>query len=421
MRRNDSPVNLSAAKSNATCSVSGHEERWCTPLVTSELRRQGELAQSSDFVQRLLADRVESPGDRQPGTDKSRPDSGECEVVALAAEHARAWDDFIEAHPDGTIFHTLAWRRAVGEAFGHRDLYLLARRRGRVVGVLPLFLVQSRIAGRRLVSVPYGVGGGILATDVQAGRALFEWAKAHASELRCSFIDLRGARASIPELPIVPRYVNFSRELPGDAAAVLPWLPRKARADARTAREKHRLSVSVGDEHLPRVWHLYTVSMRRLASLAYPLRYFEALVRHTPGRHWVSLVCWEGRPVAGLVTFLYKDRVMPYFIGTTDEARRCHAAHFIYLTTMEQGAASGYRVFDFGRSRCGNPGSYNFKRFCGFEPHPLEYQCYTLPGRRAWDIVPDNAHVRAARRIWPHLPLRLTQVLGARLAHHITG
>jgi len=347
--------------------------------------------------------------------------SAPCRVVGLTTDRQREWDVYVTLHPDGTLFHTTAWRNAVGDAFGLEDVYLTAVRDDRIVGALPMFMVASRIAGRLLVSVPYGVGGGIIADDNQAVAALFEAATRTASERRCSTIDLRSERAMVPDVPVVDRYVGFRRELPDRVGDVLGWLPRKARAAARNARDKYRLTVSFGDEHLKEVWRLYSISMRRLASLTYPFRFFERLVDCTPKRHWVSIVEWDGRTVGGLVTFLFKDTVMPYFIGTTDEAKRCSAANFMYLCVMMRAVQSGYRIFDFGRSRRDNTGSYNFKRFNGFTPRPLAYQSYNPPGFAAPNLSPSNPKFRFARRLWTHLPLCVTKILGARLARHIPG
>ncbi len=342
-------------------------------------------------------------------------------MLALSRDRYGQWDEYVLSHADGTLFHTLAWRDAVKETFGHDDVYLAAFRNGRIVGVLPRFFVAGRIAGRMLGSVPYGVGGGIIAEDDEAAAVLFDAAKETAHERGCGMIDLRSERAVVPSLPIEDRYVGFRRELPDDPGEVLGWLPRKARAAARNARNKYRLTVSFSDQHLRTVWRLYSISMRRLASLTYPLTFFERLVANTTDRHWVCVVEWNGRPVAGLVTFLFGECVMPYFIGTTNEARSCNAANFIYLAVMERGVEHGYRVFDFGRSRRGNTGSYDFKRFNGFEPRPLEYQYYTPPGRAAPDLSPDNPKFALARRVWPHLPLWFTRTVGALLARDITG
>ena len=344
-----------------------------------------------------------------------------CRVVGLTADRQSEWDTYVISHPEGTLFHTAAWRNAVGETFGHKDIYLMAIRNGRIVGGLPVFLMASRIAGRLLVSVPYGVGGGIIADDDEAATALFETAKEVAHKQRCLAIDLRSERAIIPGVPVVDRYVGFRRELPDHAGDVLGWLPRKARAAARNARDKYRLIATFGDEHVKEVWRLYSISMRRLASLTYPFRFFGQLIASTPKQHLVAIVEWKGRPVAGLITFLFKDTVMPYFIGTTDEARQCSATNFIYLSVMMRAVQCGYRVFDFGRSRRDNTGSYNFKRFNGFEPRTLAYQTYSMPGTATPDLSPGNPKFRVARRVWPQLPLCITRTLGVWLARQIPG
>ncbi len=342
-------------------------------------------------------------------------------VATLSFHHDTAWGRYVMTHREGTLFHTLAWRNAVKEAFSHEDCYLVARREDRIVGAVPLFFIRSRLTGRMLVSVPYGVGGGIIADDIETAIALFNSARELADRLRCDTIDLRSERAVLPDLPTVDDYVGFRRELPGAVDEVPGWLPRKARAAARNARTRYKLTVSYGDEHVAQVWRLYSKTMRRLGSISYPLAFFERLIAHTPDRHFTSIVRRDGRTVGGLITFLFKDRVMPYFFGSTDEARRCGAANLVYLSAMQRGVALGYRVFDFGRSRRDNVGSANFKRFNGFTPRPLGYQRYTPPGRRGPDLSPGNPRFRFARRLWPYLPLCVTRVAGARLARHIPG
>jgi hypothetical protein len=45
--------------------------------------------------------------------------------------------------PEATVDHSWAWRSIFEDVFGHRTVYLAARRDGAVVGVLPLVLFQS--------------------------------------------------------------------------------------------------------------------------------------------------------------------------------------------------------------------------------------------------------------------------------------
>ncbi|HNQ23323.1 MAG TPA: FemAB family PEP-CTERM system-associated protein [Phycisphaerae bacterium] len=342
-------------------------------------------------------------------------------VELLAVAQEAAWDAYVSRHPDGTIFHTLAWRNAVRATFNHEHCYLAAWCGQTLVGVLPLTLIASRLTGRRLTSVPYAVAGGILADDADTAQALFRRARELAVEQRCTLLELRSARAGVAELPVLDRYVGFQRILPTTPAEVLGWLPRKARAAARNARDKFGLTARFADEHLGTVWRLYACSMRRLGSINYPRRFFEELVARTPGQHWVSLIEWNGAPVAGLLTLLFRDTVLPYFVGVADAARVCHAANYVYLTLMERAVEYGYRVFDFGRTRRDNSGSYDFKRFHGFEPRPLQYQQYRPAGARATDWSPTNPRLQWGRRLWPRLPLCITRPLGAYLARHLPG
>lgn len=358
-------------------------------------------------------------------------DAGPCRVTTLTDDLQPEYDRFVNAHRAGTLFHTTAWLDAVRGAFPHQPMHLLATRTGeapsgrrlpdRIVGALPLFLVRSRFAGRMLVSVPYAVAGGILADDPDVAAQLFDAAVALARRERATCIDLRSAQPAIPSLPVDDRYVTFERTLPERADDVLEWLPRKARAAARNGRDKFHLTFETGPEFLPDVWQLYTENMRRLASIAYPLRFFRALHSAHRDRTWVSIARWNDRPVAGLVSFLFRDRVSPYFFGCTHAARRCSAANYLYFRTMQRAVEYGLRIFDFGRSRRDNPGSFDFKRFHGFEPTPLHYQKYLAPGTPPPDLSPTSRRFRAARSIWPLLPLRMTQWAGSYLSQHIPG
>ncbi|GMU37791.1 MAG: FemAB family PEP-CTERM system-associated protein [Phycisphaerae bacterium] len=334
---------------------------------------------------------------------------------------SQRWDAFVQSHPQGTIFHTQAFRQAVASTFPHRARYLTAERGGRIVGVLPMFDVRTGWAGRRLVSVPYGVGGGALAEDEPTANALADAAVALAAELCCAVIDLRGGASRLRGFERVDGYLGFRRELPANPSDIATWIPRKARAEVRHARERHGVTIDEGDEHLNLAWRLYSENMRRLASLNYPRRFFAALLEATRDQHRITLARRRGVPVAALVSFTHRDAVMPYFFGATREARSCGAAHLLYAELAEWATERGLRTFDFGRSRAGNTGSADFKRFFGFEATVLPYQRWTAPSMNVADPSPASPKVRFARRFWPRLPLCVTRPLGAWLSRWVTG
>jgi FemAB-related protein (PEP-CTERM system-associated) len=356
-----------------------------------------------------------------PTTPAPTPATVPLRVAPLTDDDFEAWDHFVLGATGGTLFHTTSWKSAVEDGFGHRAFYFAAWRRRNIVGVLPMFEVRSLLGGTMFVSVPYGVYGGVLTDEPEAREMLLAKAVADAEARGSRSVELRSEVAVWPVASTSDKYVTFRGRLPRRTEDCLSRLPRKARAAARTARERYKLSASHGAEYLPVVWRLYCRSMRRLGSLNYPYGFFESLIRGTPGGHIVTLLRHNDTPVAGLVTLLYNGCAMPYFVGFGENANRLHAANFVYLTAMEEAVRRGYMTFDFGRSRVDNVGACAFKRNQGFEPTPLAYQLYTLNGRTAPNLAPSNPWFAPARRIWPVLPEMLTRPFGAWLSKHVPG
>src|SRR5689334_8306028 len=104
-------------------------------------------------------------------------------VETLNVHREAEWDRYVR-HTDGaTFFHQLGWRWLVERTFGHRAHYLTALRDGHIAGVLPLFELRSLLFGHSLVSIPFAIGGGLVADDHAAAHALLAEAKELAREL----------------------------------------------------------------------------------------------------------------------------------------------------------------------------------------------------------------------------------------------
>ena len=69
---------------------------------------------------------------------------------------AQRWDAFVQACPEATFFHLSGWKGIIERIFRHRTRYLLAERGDRIVGVLPIAQVKSRLFGHAITSLPFG-------------------------------------------------------------------------------------------------------------------------------------------------------------------------------------------------------------------------------------------------------------------------
>ena len=331
------------------------------------------------------------------------------------------WAAYVDANPTASLFHHPDWCAAVARVFGHRALHLTASRAGQVVGVLPLMEVNSWIGGRMHVSVPYGTYGGIVADDQETVDALAKAAAHQARRRDARVLDLRSASASVTDFETVEGYLSFSRDLPLHPNDVPAFLPKRARAAARHARDRDGVTILHDNAQARVVWSLYCRSMRRIASITYPYAFFADLIARLGQRAWVSVAYLEKRPVAGTISFVFRDTVMPYVLGA-DERVTCNgAANLLYWSVMERAVRANIRRFDYGRSRADNHGAVGFKKNQGFEGQPLGYQRYVPPGRIPADLKPSNPRFALARRVWCRLPLPVSRMLGGWLARSIPG
>jgi FemAB-related protein (PEP-CTERM system-associated) len=338
------------------------------------------------------------------------------------------WDEYVFAHPAGTFFHDWQWREIISASFGYESFYLYAEDRDKIQGILPLFLVRSLLFGRSLVAIPLAVYGGVLATNRSAEAVLLEKAMGLGKQLKAKYLELRGnpylqkeASTEAANLACSARqkdlYVTFVGEIDPLDEVNLSRIPRKQRRMVRQG-EKHGLQFVLDNSRLREFYQVYAESVRNLGTPVYGYPYFEKIVKSFADRCKIFLVEHQGKVIAGVLVFFYKDQVMPYYGGALKEYFPLAPNDFMYWELMRYGAANGYKIFDFGRSKRGT-GSFDFKRHWGFEPHPLAYFYYPMKGQPIPDTSSLNPKLQWAIRIWRSLPLKLTMALGPRIVRHI--
>jgi FemAB-related protein (PEP-CTERM system-associated) len=132
----------------------------------------------------------------------------------------------------------------------------------------------------------------------------------------------------------------------------------------------------------------------------------------------VLSVWHEGKAVAAVLTFFFKDSVMPYYGGALRDTFSYAVNDFMYWELMRYGCEHGYRCFDFGRSKQGT-GAYDFKRHWGFEPQPLCYQYYLYRAKAIPNANPTNPKFQPFIDLWKRLPLSCTKVIGPMILRSI--
>ena len=327
-----------------------------------------------------------------------------------AAQEAR-WDAFVQhGCPQATFFHRAGWQRILGDVLRHDTHFLYAEAGGRIEGVLPLAHVRSLLFGRSLVSLPFAVYGGVAALNPEAALALEQAAQELAQRLGVAHLELRNLVPRHDDWPVQDLYVTFRKVLAPDEQTNLLAIPRKQRAMVRKGIA-HGLKSDL-DAGIDRFFALYADNAHRHGTPCLPKRYFAALQHEFGADCDVQTVTdAAGRPLSSVMSFYFRDEVLPYYAGDAEAARDLAANDFKYWELMRRACARGVRVFDYGRSKRGT-GSYAFKKNWGFEPQPLHYE-YCLYKR---DAVPQNNPSNAKYRLlieaWRRMPAGMVNWLG---------
>ena len=323
---------------------------------------------------------------------------------------AQRWDAFVLACPTATFFHRAGWQSIMNGVFRHDAYFLYAETDGRIEGVLPLAHVKSMLFGNSLVSLPFAVYGGVAAMTADAASALEAEAQRIAQRLGVDHLELRHVEARHDDWPRQDLYVTFRKAILPEEEANMLAIPRKQRAMVRKGI-KNGLRSEI-DPGVDRFFALYADNVHRHGTPALPKRYFEAL-RAQFGDDCEVLIVHspDDRALSGVLSFYFRDEVLPYYAGDDESARDLAANDFKYWELMRLSCARGLKVFDYGRSKQGT-GSFAFKKNWGFEPAPLHYE-YCLYKR---DAVPQNNPANAKFRLvieaWRRMPIGMANWLG---------
>lgn len=339
------------------------------------------------------------------------------EVRLLDEQSGQAWDSYVDAHPESTFFHRAGWKKVLEKAFGHKAHYLYTvNASGHIEGIFPLGEIRSLLFGRSLISVPFCVRGGILANSAEARATLAQAAMQLARELDVDYLEVRDSEPMEGNWEVKSIYVNFSKEIESTPELNMLAIPRKQRAMVRKGIEAGLRSEI--DNNPDRLYEAYAASVRNLGTPVFPKRYFRILQEVFGNDCEILTVTRADQLVGSVMSFYFRDQVLPYYGGGTLESRALKGNDFMYWELMRRACEKGIRIFDYGRSK-EDTGSYSFKKNWGFEPEPLRYQYYLVKANRMPDISPLNPKYSFFIRVWKKLPLAITKMIGPLVAKNL--
>ncbi len=279
-------------------------------------------------------------------------------ISILSPSDEPDWQAYVNSHPDATIYHTLEWRDILYNEYRFEPVYLIAKSGGKVIGVLPMFLVKN-LMGKRLVSLPFSIYGGPVGDSGEIVSALLSKAKEMIMRGVAGSIESKCMPVGVEELGSASEEKGMKVDLTISVDGL--WKQLTDRNDVnRAINEGLKFSLSDGDG-IEKFYQLQLMTRKRLGLPTPSLRYYRSFFERMPGMVKLALVKKGDTPVAGGVFFTYKSNVL-YALGASDRGYlSCRPNDLLIWEMIKWSAESGYKRFDLGPTPTHDKGLLHFK------------------------------------------------------------
>lgn len=344
-------------------------------------------------------------------TNGSRP-------TVTIAESERDWDAYVRSRADATVDHLWAWRRIIAEGYGQRPLYLVATRNSQVVGVLPAFIVESRLFGKSVSSLPYHWVAGPLSDSPLVDEELVRALESYAKEDGASFVSLRSHRELTGSIVADTSKVTYRLSIDADEQTLFRSFRKQNRTRVRKGQHAG-IRTEFGHARVEEFYDLYCTTMRDLGTPVNTKAIFTKTLDRFGEDANCAVAILDRRPVAAKL-FVDAHRRRHFIWGAHDRRFAALSPNYCLLWSCVQEAMSrGLQSIDLGRSSVGSPHALT-KAQWGATPAPLYYYRKALKNRAAVsDRGEGGRKLALAIRAWRRLPVALTRLLGPPLARHI--
>lgn len=343
-----------------------------------------------------------------------------CSIRTLDPLQESGWDAATRAHPACSVFHSAGWARVLHECYGHTPFYLGEMEGGDASALLPLMEVNSRLTGRRGVSLPFSDECGALCFDGANASRLLQHALDLGRSRQWKHLEVRG---DIPGLaPAAPwaTYLGHVLELGPDLEALSGGLDSSVRRALRKA-EKSGLQATVSEtcESVQNYYTLHCLTRRKHGVPPQPFTFFRNIFEHVikAGHGFIVEARHEGRIVAAGV-FLHHGRAGIYKFGASDPTSlHLRGNDLVMWEAIKWYAARGYKKFSMGRTAAANEGLRRFKRGFGTRESAIHYYRYDF--RQAKFIQGKEEQETWVNKFLKLTPLPVFRMMGTALYPHV--
>jgi len=335
------------------------------------------------------------------------------------------WNEFVQAHPKASVFHSVGWLSALRDTYGYRTVVFTTSSPTEELRNGVVFCqVNSWLTGRRLVSLPFSDHCDPLCDSQEELCFMMRYLRSSLNHEQLKYVELRPTSASFDRLGEavgflpVARYLLHRLDLRPDLDQVFQGLDKDCvRRRIRRADRAGLVEESGATDALLRDFYdLFKVTRSRHHLPPVPYAWFQNLIRCQGEALEIRVAYWDEKAIAAILTLRHKG-VLYYKYGCSDiRYKRLAAMPWLLWRAAVAAKSNGAVEFDLGRTQEDNPGLLAFKNHWVQRPSLLVY--WNCPGDPTLDSI-YGRKLRIAKRVFSWMPDSLLAMAGRLIYRHI--
>ncbi|MDZ7735377.1 MAG: GNAT family N-acetyltransferase [Gammaproteobacteria bacterium] len=303
-------------------------------------------------------------------------------VIRIAPEQYNSHEvlDYVCSHSDSNFYHRPEWSTLIESVYNYLPRHFIARQNEQIVGLLPLFEIQTILGGHRFVCLPFSHLAGPLANTEQISADMIEHAIKFAFSEGAGHMLIKDRGASA-HAAINQQYPFLTSMLDLDVESGVLWRNIKD-TTRRNIRKAERSGVSVTDTVNSCDFSTYNNLMydtrKRQGVPGYPRFYFDRLWEYLHCTDAIRLyIAWLGeKPVAGIILSFHNGKATYLYGASLNAPRilRTRPNDLLFWHAILDARERGCYQLDFGLTHISNEGLLRFKEGWGSRSEPVIYQ-----------------------------------------------
>jgi hypothetical protein len=348
--------------------------------------------------------------------------SAESGVWAIDPLRDERWPEFIDRHPNASVFHTRGWLSALQAVYGYEPVaFTTSDPAEPLTNALQFCAVRSWLTGSRLVSLPFSDHCEPLVEHAGQLRTLCAYVDSLREKERWKYVELRSADLGLDfgsDFGCANTHQLHRLDLRPSLDALRKGFHKDCiqRKISRATRESLAYEAGRSASLLQRFYRLLQLTRSRHHVPPQPFEWFEQLLACMGKAACIRIASKDGQPIAGILTLDHRKKMVYKYGGSDAKYNNLGATPMLLWRAIIEAKEAGREELDLGRSALDNPGLITFKdRWAAVSSTLTTWRTPAVAVSSSFD----HMKVRLAKEVCARLPDRMLSLAGRLLYRHI--